>query len=371
MKKAILCCTLFCLMANAYSQNVIHGEYFIGTDPGFGTATSFTINPTEEDVTQVFNILYSAFPSSGYHAVFFRTKDDNGCWSHTARRLINVGENTPLSNIIKVEYFFETDNGFGNNSVVSLPASSDSSWHISIPQSQVPVNWNSVFVRVMDSDDGWSHTTATILCVPDSVTDVITACDAYTWIDGNTYTESNSTATYIIENAMGCDSVVTLNLTLTVVDTSITGPDSTYTLTANVTGANYQWLNCVDGPIANATGQSYTPTSNGSYAVEVTINGCSDTSACRNVDITGIEEPAFSFSMQLVPNPNKGIFELRFNKAFEGIATIHDLTGRLMIQQNISSNVHTIYATHLSNGIYIVSVTDRNGHSGQRLMVVD
>ncbi|MCW5908169.1 MAG: hypothetical protein KIS94_09940, partial [Chitinophagales bacterium] len=45
-------------------------------------------------------------------------------------------------------------------------------------------------------------------------TDVITACDSYTWIDGNTYTSSNNTATFILTNQAGCDSVVTLNLTI-------------------------------------------------------------------------------------------------------------------------------------------------------------
>ena len=44
--------------------------------------------------------------------------------------------------------------------------------------------------------------------------DVQTACDSYTWIDGNVYTASNSTATYTLTNAAGCDSVVTLNLTI-------------------------------------------------------------------------------------------------------------------------------------------------------------
>ena len=44
--------------------------------------------------------------------------------------------------------------------------------------------------------------------------DVITACDSYTWIDGVTYTESNNTATHTLTNAVGCDSVVTLNLTI-------------------------------------------------------------------------------------------------------------------------------------------------------------
>ena len=45
-------------------------------------------------------------------------------------------------------------------------------------------------------------------------TDVITACDSYTWIDGNNYTSSNNTATWTLTNAVGCDSVVTLDLTI-------------------------------------------------------------------------------------------------------------------------------------------------------------
>ena len=44
--------------------------------------------------------------------------------------------------------------------------------------------------------------------------DLLQACDSYAWIDGNVYTENNSTATYTLENAAGCDSVVTLNLTV-------------------------------------------------------------------------------------------------------------------------------------------------------------
>jgi len=45
-------------------------------------------------------------------------------------------------------------------------------------------------------------------------TDVQVACDSYTWIDGNTYTSSNNTATFTIPNAAGCDSIITLDLTV-------------------------------------------------------------------------------------------------------------------------------------------------------------
>ena len=40
------------------------------------------------------------------------------------------------------------------------------------------------------------------------------ACDSFTWIDDSTYTESTITPTFTLTNAAGCDSVVTLHLTV-------------------------------------------------------------------------------------------------------------------------------------------------------------
>ncbi|MDG1147691.1 MAG: hypothetical protein P8N52_05235 [Crocinitomicaceae bacterium] len=63
-------------------------------------------------------------------------------------------------------------------------------------------------------------------------------------------------------------------------------------LIASQLEATYQWLNCDNGNtiINGETNQSYTPTSTGNYAVEVTLNGCIDTSACFLVAYTGLEE---------------------------------------------------------------------------------
>jgi plastocyanin len=47
-----------------------------------------------------------------------------------------------------------------------------------------------------------------------SFTDVHTACDLFTWIDGITYTSSTNNPTFTLTNAAGCDSVITLNLTI-------------------------------------------------------------------------------------------------------------------------------------------------------------
>ncbi len=90
-----------------------------------------------------------------------------------------------------------------------------------------------------------------------SSTDVQSACGSYTWIDGNTYTVSNNSATWVLTNAAGCDSIITLDLTIlnsssTVPSISIIASQSTicaattqvvYTASATNGGTNpsYQW----------------------------------------------------------------------------------------------------------------------------------
>jgi hypothetical protein len=54
----------------------------------------------------------------------------------------------------------------------------------------------------------------------DATTDIQEACDSYTWIDGITYTASNNSATFNFTNSAGCDSIVTLNLTINYSDTT-------------------------------------------------------------------------------------------------------------------------------------------------------
>ncbi|MFM1930716.1 MAG: hypothetical protein RL226_19, partial [Bacteroidota bacterium] len=62
----------------------------------------------------------------------------------------------------------------------------------------------------------FKNVTGEVICSPVVSTDIVSSCSAYVWIDGNTYTESNNTATFNIIGgaANGCDSLVTLHLTI-------------------------------------------------------------------------------------------------------------------------------------------------------------
>lgn len=70
-------------------------------------------------------------------------------------------------------------------------------------------------------DEGWAQSTLGgnifILKLGSCITtgiDVQSVGGPYQWIDGETYYEDNHTATHTLINAMGCDSVVTLNLNI-------------------------------------------------------------------------------------------------------------------------------------------------------------
>ena len=53
-----------------------------------------------------------------------------------------------------------------------------------------------------------------VSCFDSYSTDTIVTCDSITWIDGITYSSSTSTPTYRLTNAEGCDSIVSLILTV-------------------------------------------------------------------------------------------------------------------------------------------------------------
>ena len=90
-------------------------------------------------------------------------------------------------------------------------------------------------------------------------------------------TQASNVGTYNCILSPGCNEATSASVTLTVNELNANVVQSGITLTATQSGANYKWVNCNNGnqPIAGANGQSFTPTVNGSYAVEIVLNSCS------------------------------------------------------------------------------------------------
>ncbi|MCH2225921.1 MAG: transposase, partial [Crocinitomicaceae bacterium] len=119
-----------------------------------------------------------------------------------------------------------------------------------------------------------------------SNTETITECDSYTWaVNGFTYTTSGTyVETFTVPN--GCDSTLTLDLTINTVDVSVT--KSGENLTVGQTGALYELAECPAMSLVVGSNQTYNRTYNVDFSVIVDLNGCIDTSACYTIDSRNI-----------------------------------------------------------------------------------
>ena len=80
----------------------------------------------------------------------------------------------------------------------------------------------------------------------------------------------------------GHDSIHRLDLSIISIDPSVTQNDRK--LSANYSGANYQWIDCVSSELMEGeTSQNFTTTVDGSYAVIITDGDCVETSDCYSV----------------------------------------------------------------------------------------
>ena len=195
-------------------------------------------------------------------------------------------------------------------------------------------------------------------CTPTSSTDTQSACDSYTWVDGNTYITSNNSATYTTSNAAGCDSTITLDLTISPTpDNSITQNGGS--LTATQTGATYQWIDCDNFfvPVIGEVNQTFFPSLSGYYAVEVTIGDCSSTSECRLVEFTGIDEIESLISVH--PNPTKDEVTLSIGTELLGTGfVVTDNAGRIILTDTFKSTKQTVNLSGFNNGVYFIT-TDK------------
>ncbi len=184
------------------------------------------------------------------------------------------------------------------------------------------------------------------------------ACVSYTSPSGN-YTWTNS-GTYndTLMNLAGCDSVITVNLTINTVDVSVT--NTAPTLTANLVGASYQWLDCNNSfaAINGATGQSFTAVSNGSYAVVVTDNGCTDTSSCETVLNTDVQSSSLTPSVAVFPNPASDIVTITVSDAMGNYTVIvRNALGQEVERKSIVSSRYFELKLPPMSGVYFIELS--------------
>ena len=207
---------------------------------------------------------------------------------------------------------------------------------------------------------------------------------AYSWVDGlnNPIGGSSSTLSSLCANTYtltvtdnggaGCPVVMTyvLNEPATVTVT-VTAASNLLTVNNVNSGVTYQWLDCNNNYaiLSGETGQSYTVTVSGNYAVEVTENSCVDTSACYNILFVGIEESSFRNDLVVYPNPTKDNFSIDLRESYQAVTiTITNLDGKLI--QSKTYHDSQLLNLNIENpaGIYLILVESGNKKAVIRLV---
>jgi hypothetical protein len=218
--------------------------------------------------------------------------------------------------------------------------------------------------------NGCDSTVTLILTInqPTSSTVTATACESYTWAENaTTYTASGSYPVVLASaNANGCDSTVTLVLTITGLPTATATDNGDASMTAS-TGTSYQWINCATNTaIAGATSQTYTATVNGDYAVVVTnAGGCSDTSSCVNIDYIGLTENTDA-SIQVFPNPTNSDVTITMT-ATEATVEVVDAQGKLLQAVTVVSG-EKVNLSSYETGVYFLRIRTVNGSTLERVV---
>lgn len=175
--------------------------------------------------------------------------------------------------------------------------------------------------------------------------------------------------TQTLASVMDCDSVVTVNLSVDSVITAVSVSDLTITATSTV--GTYQWVDCNNNyaHIPGENNQSFEAMPNGSYAVIVTNNGCSDTSACITITSVGIRDAARSqLSVSVFPNPTTGVTKLNCNGSVPDEVRITNIIGDTVKVINPDKTTITLDLSEQPSSVYFVEVKYKNASKTIKLM---
>jgi hypothetical protein len=178
----------------------------------------------------------------------------------------------------------------------------------------------------------------------------ISTCENYTSPSNRVYTQ---TGTYkdTLANSLGCDSIITINLTIDTLNKGVIQVGNS--LIANQNNVKYQWLDCSNNfaILLNDTNQNFSSVSSGSYAVKLR-NACIDTSSCVNLTIVGLNEIYEEKELTIAPNPSNGYLTLSAIFNIDEIQ-IYAINGEKI--QSILNPKNELNLTYLPDGIFFLN----------------
>ena len=190
------------------------------------------------------------------------------------------------------------------------------------------------------------------------------ACRSYKVPSGVQVITTSKTVKDYIKGYKGCDSIeYTINVTINNANVGTTRSVNTLSATTTNSAATFQWLDCNNGmaKIAGATNKDFTPAQDGKFAISVTENSCTDTSACVTFAVNGLKEIPANL-LKLTPNPSSGAFVLNC------LSPLHDVNISLVNIQGQIGQTWLIrelkqqeFNVQVSAGVWYLKISAKEG----------
>lgn len=309
-----------------------------------GLIQSISASGSISSSNEAFNVGYTPFSANNFYT--YGDLDDVGLWDKalSAAEVSSLysacGMNVSDPNLVLC---YEFNQGTANGSNTSISSAIDSKGNINANLSGFAMSGSSS--NFIPGTSGNSSSSLSVV-----------TCHAFISPAGNRYT---TTGTYhdTIPNSSGCDSIITISLTVDSVDVSVVQMGDT--LMAAQAGAIYQWYNCNSGTnIIGQVNRTYIPPVSGNFAVIVTKGNCVDTSDC--ITFTkgiGVEEQRSFETMSLYPNPSNGSVQLLLPPDAKNVRVeVMNLAGQRVFNR-VFPNGMVAFNLDSPSGVYMVRVT--------------
>jgi hypothetical protein len=140
-------------------SNIDQAEYFIDTDPGYGEAVPIPVSTPGNELTLLLTPDILGL-DQGFHYIHFRARDVSGRWGTVINTVFHIVDLPPSgeSNIELVEYFIDTDPGYGNGTPATLPsAGNDLTIDFTASLSGLANGNHVLYIRAKNDLDKWGQ----------------------------------------------------------------------------------------------------------------------------------------------------------------------------------------------------------------------
>lgn len=176
----------------------------------------------------------------------------------------------------------------------------------------------------------------------------------YTWTQSGVYTD-------VIPNAMGCDSVITIDLYIVGLQSTIVQVDNY--LVSVQDNADYEWIDCASlEPIPHANKQLFKANAPGEYALRLHKLGCELQTDCIVISSipTNIEIPKPDAAISVYPNPSSDYIIIDANNLAEEVSYMLITNTGVVLQAGIFSGSLHLSLDEYAAGVYTIIVSSQS-----------